>query len=527
MADDNIQRSYRSNAPYRRDVDAPVAREPASAGDPLVELARLIGQSDPFSEFGKSMPARAEAPPPAREQRFEQRIPRAAPPISSPPTAPMDWRKVAAAMPAFEELENPHDPEEHAAPSAPPPVFPPRTFPRATPMPVAAPAAPRLDFRAPAPDPEPEYYEDEHEHEPEYEEAPAMVASPATAHDDSEDYYHEDAALPEHEEETYDDAPRLHRHGRLLTAVVLIGCATLGTAGAYGYRTYYGGAGATGAPPVISADKSPVKVVANAGDAQSNKPIQDRMADAPANERLVSREEKPIELAAPGTAAVPRVVLPSPLTTSAFPPPPVPPGAAPVVSAPATVAPSSASTAPVNPGEPKRIRTVAIKPDGTDAGTRPAAPPPAAPAGQISSRSAPPAPAARTPAGRSAPLSLDPSAQAEAVEQAPPPAPARQRAPAAAPAPSRVASIAPSGSGGYMVQLSSQRSEAEAHASFRSLQGKFKDLAGQDAVVRRADLGSKGTYYRAMVGPFGSAEEANRFCGNLKAAGGQCLIQKN
>ena len=78
-----------------------------------------------------------------------------------------------------------------------------------------------------------------------------------------------------------------------------------------------------------------------------------------------------------------------------------------------------------------------------------------------------------------------------------------------------------------MVQLSSQRSEAEAQASFRSLQGKFRELAGHEAVVRRADLGGKGTYYRAMVGPFGSSEEANRFCGNLKAAGGQCLIQKN
>jgi hypothetical protein len=227
-------------------------------------------------------------------------------------------------------------------------------------------------------------------------------------------------------------------------------------------------------------------------------------------------------LAPSGTAAVPRVVLPSPMTTSAFPPPPVPLGAAPAAPAP-TLGSSATGAVPANPSEPKKIRTVAIKPDGTDGNSRPAAPPPS-PSAQISARSLPPAPAARTPAGRSAPLSLDPSAQAEAVEQAPPPAPARQRN---APAPARVASIAPSGSGGYMVQLSSQRSEAEAHASFRSLQGKFKELAGHEAVVRRADLGGKGTYYRAMVGPFGSAEEANHFCGGLKAAGGQCLIQKN
>jgi cell division protein FtsN len=245
------------------------------------------------------------------------------------------------------------------------------------------------------------------------------------------------------------------------------------------------------------------------------------MNDAPANERLVSREEKPVELAAP-SAAVPRVVLPSPMTNSAFPPAPSPAGAAP-----ASPTPSTTGSAPANPAEPKKIRTVTIKPDGNEAGARSIGSVQPSPAAQVSARSVPGAPAAKPPAARRAPLSLDPQAQAEAVEAAPAaaPPPARARNPAPAP---RVASIAPAGeSGGYMVQISSQRSESEAHASFRSLQGKFKELAGREAVVRRADLGSKGTYYRAMVGPFGSSDEAGRFCGNLKAAGGQCIIQKN
>jgi hypothetical protein len=38
-------------------------------------------------------------------------------------------------------------------------------------------------------------------------------------------------------------------------------------------------------------------------------------------------------------------------------------------------------------------------------------------------------------------------------------------------------------------------------------------------------LGAKGIYYRATVSPFGSTEEAARFCGRLKRAGGQCVIQ--
>ena len=55
MADDYNQRPYRGN-------ERP-ARPSAPAGnDPLAELARLIGQNDPFSEFGRDGSRRA-APP--------------------------------------------------------------------------------------------------------------------------------------------------------------------------------------------------------------------------------------------------------------------------------------------------------------------------------------------------------------------------------------------------------------------------------------------------------------------------------
>ena len=46
-------------------------------------------------------------------------------------------------------------------------------------------------------------------------------------------------------------------------------------------------------------------------------------------------------------------------------------------------------------------------------------------------------------------------------------------------------------------------------------------------VIKRADLGEKGVYYRAMVGPFGTPDEASQFCGSLKTAGGQCVVQRN
>jgi hypothetical protein len=81
---------------------------------------------------------------------------------------------------------------------------------------------------------------------------------------------------------------------------------------------------------------------------------------------------------------------------------------------------------------------------------------------------------------------------------------------------------------GYVVQVSARRSKADVQTSFRSLQAKFpRQLGGRTAMVQRADLGAKGIYYRAVVGPFASAGEADQFCGSLKAVGGECSVQRN
>jgi cell division septation protein DedD len=136
------------------------------------------------------------------------------------------------------------------------------------------------------------------------------------------------------------------------------------------------------------------------------------------------------------------------------------------------------------------------------------------------------APPARNGGG---PLSLEPQGQTGDTASSYQPAPREQAAPAPAANTPRLASVAPAASGGgYLVQISSQRSEADAQASFRSLQSKFpKELGDREAIVRRADLGPKGIYFRAMVGPFGTAGDADQFCGGFKAAGGQCIVQKN
>jgi hypothetical protein len=128
-------------------------------------------------------------------------------------------------------------------------------------------------------------------------------------------------------------------------------------------------------------------------------------------------------------------------------------------------------------------------------------------------------------ASGNAPLSLSHDAT---VREAPARVAAAPMRTAAVPPSQPAPAAASSGGGNYAVQVSSQRSEAEAQAAFRSLQGKFPgQLGGKQPTIRQVDLGEKGVYYRAMVGPFGSAGDADQFCGGLKAAGGQCIVQKN
>ena len=77
-------------------------------------------------------------------------------------------------------------------------------------------------------------------------------------------------------------------------------------------------------------------------------------------------------------------------------------------------------------------------------------------------------------------------------------------------------------------RCSSQRSEADAESAYRSIQTKYSGVLGsQPHTVRRADLGGKGVYYRAMVGPFASRDQAVQLCSSLKAAGGSCVVQAN
>src|SRR4051795_3141901 len=84
MADDTNFRSYRPADQRRPAQTTPVASGRQGGGDPLAELARLIGQTDPFSDLNHGAP-RAGAPVPSRPAPGE--VP-AQPPLRRPVTTP-------------------------------------------------------------------------------------------------------------------------------------------------------------------------------------------------------------------------------------------------------------------------------------------------------------------------------------------------------------------------------------------------------------------------------------------------------
>jgi len=82
--------------------------------------------------------------------------------------------------------------------------------------------------------------------------------------------------------------------------------------------------------------------------------------------------------------------------------------------------------------------------------------------------------------------------------------------------------------GGYLVQLSSQRSDEAAQTTAKALERKHSSMFdGRKPFIRRSDLGARGVYFRVLVGTFTRVDEANQFCSRLKKAGGDCLVQKN
>ncbi|MBT6441382.1 MAG: hypothetical protein HOK61_03065 [Alphaproteobacteria bacterium] len=80
----------------------------------------------------------------------------------------------------------------------------------------------------------------------------------------------------------------------------------------------------------------------------------------------------------------------------------------------------------------------------------------------------------------------------------------------------------------FRVQFASARSEDGAESEWRKLQGRQSELlAGLNLRVVQADLGDKGVWYRARIGPFSDRASAGGLCDSLKKVGVDCFVAKN
>lgn len=480
MADDSKLRSLRPNSSFGSSGLAERSERASGSGaDPLAELARLIGQDSVFDQMRRDIAAGTRSAPALRAGAPE------------PAVAAPDWtsrsgaRDLRGSYDGFADApaaEEPNDRERsYVTAEAPRPAI------RYVDEDLAAPAPPAHGYGA------------------HYSEAQAQAYHPGDARDAYDERYYEEDIENRHGaqasadpydgygEDAYPEPGNKRSRLGVAALAAAVGLAAIGTAGVFGYRALRSG-GDYGQVPIIKADSSPAKVVPpaqSAGEKDSGKALYDRV-DKGQSEKVVPREEQPVDMRE-ARAPAPKMMVP---TAGAGVPAP---GSAPL---------ATASTAVANPNEPKKVRTFAIRPDGAtglepvgprpSAGTRvanvaPTASPP------IAARPAPPADT------RTRTASIPPAAPASPSVNAPPPP-----------------------AGGHVVQLSSQRSEAEAQASFRALQAKYPSvLGGKQPLIRRVELGDKGIYYRAQVGPFASAEQANEICSSLKSAGGQCVVQRN
>ncbi|MGX5776519.1 SPOR domain-containing protein [Methylorubrum zatmanii] len=302
--------------------------------------------------------------------------------------------------------------------------------------------------------------------------------------------------------------------------------------GALAWRGTHGGSG--GGPITVLADKTPLKVQPATTDGveipDQNKQIYNRNAKD-GQIKIVNREEQPLDVSQAARTAAARNEGTEPGQGGAT--------------------PGQAGLLTDSLGEPRRVRTVSVKPD-----TPVHQPPQAAPASSVAEAAQTPSspiptmtmPDASDTATPSAAVPATPRKPSRTLASTPAPAeaPAAEAQPEAprAKAPQRVASVSPETTastaapqpaaasaaltapvGGYSVQLGVRGSEGEARAAFREMQSKYSQLAGKPELIRQAEVNGK-TLFRVRVGPLAKTE-ASSLCSALQGAGGQCFVAKN
>src|SRR5262245_9510970 len=255
MADDQTQRTYRASEPPVR------GQSKAPSNDPLAELARLIGQTDPFGEYGRAA-GRPTSPPPAEYPDWSNQPARS----SYGEQEGLDARQPASTQRSSGD----------------------RFYSgRATPV--------EQSTRQLASDDSQNYGRQSYGSVPvtdEYFDQSQDEARYAANQGEYQQGAYEQDATQYGEEEYYEEAPPPRRRCAVMAIAGVCALAIVGTAGAFGYRALFGSSTANQPPPVIKADAGPTKVVpASAGkDAQSSKLIAERVNERGQSEKLVDRK---------------------------------------------------------------------------------------------------------------------------------------------------------------------------------------------------------------------------------------------
>jgi hypothetical protein len=470
-------------------------------GDPLAELARLIGQTDPFSSTSRGNP-------PAQPPRQQYQPTYDAPADDDEPAAgPPQWmqranlqRQTATQQVPQQTYYEPAQEESYEEEPAdyPNSVHPLHRY-------AAAPPAYQQDYREPA-----HYDEAAEQGDPSrYDDALYGQLESSAQDFQREPAYPDD---PYAYQDGYEDEPEAapKRRGGLLTVAAVLALAVVGTGAAFAYRTYVG-PHRNGEPPIIKADNTPTKIVPAPADNSGKN--SDRLPASDGSEKLVPREETPVDVNTQASAG-PRVVL-APLSQNANPPSPASVATNAIPASPPAVPPTNGTLAN---NEPRKIRTFTVRGDQPDSAAAPVAAAPAAPpaAAKPATRQI----ARATPPAANAPLSLSPDAAQASI-----PEPHTRMA---STAPTQIApstEAAPAGEGHFLVSITSQPTEAEAQESFRAMQRKHPDqLASRSPIIKKIEKKGGGAAYRALVGPFASREEARQFCTSYSSAGGQCWV---
>jgi cell division septation protein DedD len=238
--------------------------------------------------------------------------------------------------------------------------------------------------------------------------------------------------------------------------------------------------------PVIHADDKPLKV----------KPQDRGGMDVPNQDKLIydrmaakTGDQQPERLLPPPEAAQ---TPPAPESAPAPGPAAAAPAPTPSITAPtpAMTAPASAMTAPLPP-------LAANRNDAPKTAQSPAA---------------------------SAPMPAPVPAKPQAQSQSQPPAQQPVAKPAPAPAPTATAAAAKAG-GGWVVQLGSLGSEAEAKNEWVRIKGAHHELADLSPDIQRVDLGAKGVHWRVRGGSLDEAQ-ARILCAELSKQGQGCLVAR-